>query len=208
MPFSCDLLLDVDSIRTDVVNGKPGRFSIIYGPAIGIHARAVLQKRYAREQANRVRTISKKTKYGLQSLIALARKYGGGPVLISTLAKEEDIPIKFLELILLDLKNHGLLESKKGPGGGYLLNLPPHQITIGSVVRFMEGPLAPIPCASESAYHPCEECEDVDCCGIRILMREVRDAVAGILDATTLQDIVRKVDAAKTNRSAILSYDI
>jgi Rrf2 family protein len=155
-----------------------------------------------------VRTISKKTKYGLQSLIALARKYGEGPVLIATLAKEEDIPNKFLELILLDLKNHGVLESKKGPGGGYLLSRPPDRITIGSIIRFMEGPLAPIACASESAYRPCEECKDVECCGIRIIMREVRDAVARILDGTTLQDVVRKVDMVKRRREAVLSYDI
>ena len=76
------------------------------------------------------------------------------------------------------------------------------------VIRFMEGPLAPIPCASESAYRPCDECKDVECCGIRIVMREVRDAVAGILDRTTLQDAVRKVDGARRNRSAVLTYDI
>jgi Rrf2 family protein len=155
-----------------------------------------------------VRTISKKTKYGLQSLIALARKYGEGPVLIATLAKEEDIPIKFLELILLDLKNSGLLESKKGPGGGYQLSRPPSQITVGAVIRFMEGPLAPLPCASVSAYRPCEECKDVECCGTRIVMREVRDAVAGILDATTLQDIVQRVEEARSGREAVLSYEI
>ena len=155
-----------------------------------------------------MRTISKKTKYGLQALLALARKYGGGPVLIATLAKEEDIPIKFLELILLDLKNHGVLESKKGPGGGYLLSRPPDTITMGSVVRFMEGPLAPISCANEASYKPCEECQDVECCGIRIVMRRVRDAVAGILDETTLFDVVHQVDTVRRSRNAVLSYDI
>ena len=99
-----------------------------------------------------MRTISKKTKYGLQARIALARKYGKGPVLIATLAKDDDIPIKFLELILLDLK--------KGPGGGYLLS------------RLMEGSLAPLPCASETAYRPCEERRDVEHCGTRMAIRE------------------------------------
>jgi Rrf2 family protein len=155
-----------------------------------------------------VRTISKKTKYGLQSLIALARKHGAGPVLIATLAKEEDIPIKFLELILLDLKNSGILESKKGPGGGYQLSRPPSTITVGSVIRIMEGPLAPLPCASETAFRPCEECKDVECCGTRIVMREVRDSIAGILDHMSLQDIVQKVDTARNAREAVLSYDI
>jgi len=155
-----------------------------------------------------VRTISKKTKYGLQSLIALARKYGEGPVLIATLAKEEDIPIKFLELILLDLKNSGILDSKKGPGGGYLLSRSPATITVGSVIRLMEGPLAPLPCASETAFRPCEECKDVECCGTRIVMREVRDSIAAILDGTTLLDVLRKVDTAKSSREAILTYEI
>ena len=155
-----------------------------------------------------MRTISKKTKYGLQSLTALARKYGEGPVLIATLAKEEEIPIKFLELILLDLKNHGILESKKGPGGGYLLSRPPDRITVGSIIRFMEGPLAPLPCASETAFRPCEECKDVECCGVRIVMREVRDAIARILDSTTLLDVVKKIDAARDAKDAVLTYDI
>jgi Rrf2 family protein len=155
-----------------------------------------------------VRTISKKTKYGLQSLIALARKYGEGPVLIATLAKEEDIPVKFLELILLDLKNCGILESRKGPGGGYLLSRPPSRITIGSVIRYMEGPLAPLACASESAYRPCDDCGDVDACGTRLIMREVRNAMSAILDTTTLEDIVLRVDAVIAKRDHVLTYEI
>jgi Rrf2 family protein len=155
-----------------------------------------------------VRTISKKTKYGLQSLIALAKRHGGGPVLIATLAKEEDIPIKFLELILLDLKNSGILDSRKGPGGGYLLSRPPSSITIGSVIRLMEGPLAPLACASESAFRPCEDCRDVECCGTRLVMREVRDAISDVLDNTTLLDVVRKVDDAQRLHAAALSYEI
>ena len=152
-----------------------------------------------------MRTISKKTKYGLQSLIALARKHGEGPVLIATLAKEEDIPVKFLELILLELKNHGILESRKGPGGGYFLNRPPDSITLGSVIRYMEGPLAPLPCANEEGYRPCEECHDATCCGIRMVMCEVRDAISDILDYTTIQDVVDKVEAV---RSVALAYEI
>jgi Rrf2 family protein len=144
-----------------------------------------------------VRTISKKTKYGLQALFALARRYGQGPILIANLAKDDDIPIKFLELILLDLKNGGILDSKKGPGGGYLLSRPPEKITLGSVIRLMEGPLAPLPCASETAYRPCEECRDVEHCGTRIVLREVRDAIANILDQTTLKDVIDKEDASR-----------
>jgi Rrf2 family protein len=155
-----------------------------------------------------VRTISKKTKYGLQALTTLARKYGEGPVLIASLAKDDDIPIKFLELILLDLKNGGILDSKKGPGGGYLLSRPPEKITVGSVIRLMEGPLAPLPCASETAYRPCEECRDVEHCGTRMVMREVRDAIAQILDRTTLQDVVDRVEASKARSGDALMYYI
>ena len=157
-----------------------------------------------------MRTISKKTKYGLQALTTLARKYGEGPVLIATLAKDDEIPIKFLELILLDLKNGGILESKKGPGGGYLLSRPPEKITVGSVIRLMEGPLAPLPCASETAYRPCEECRDVEHCGTRMVMREVRDATAAILERTTLASVCRRVEMAKEEQRGprSLTYEI
>ncbi|HZT33460.1 MAG TPA: Rrf2 family transcriptional regulator [Bryobacteraceae bacterium] len=144
-----------------------------------------------------MRTISKKTKYGLQALIALSRRYGEGPVLIATIAREESIPLKFLELILLELRNAGVVESRKGRHGGYQLSRPPSQITMGSAIRKMEGPLAPLPCASETAFRPCEECRDVERCGTRIVMRKVRDAIANILDTTTLADVVRQVDEAR-----------
>jgi len=144
-----------------------------------------------------MRTISKRTQYGLKAMLALGRRYRTGPALIATLAKEESIPLKFLETILLDLKSHGLLESKKGKGGGYHLSRPPSTITIGSVIRMIDGPLAPLPCASETAFKPCSECGDVETCGTRIIMRQVRDAMAGVLDHTTLADLLRRVDAAR-----------
>jgi len=144
-----------------------------------------------------LRTISKRTKYALRALYALTRQYGGEPVLIATLAREERIPLKFLEAILLELKTHGIVESRKGRRGGYRLRGPPAEVTIGSVVRTLEGPLAPLPCASESAFVPCEECGDVALCGTRMVMREVRDAMAAILDGTTLEDIVSRIQAAQ-----------
>ena len=149
-----------------------------------------------------MRTISKRTQYGLKALVALGRQHGAGPVLISTLASEENIPLKFLEGILLDLKGHGLLDSKRGKNGGYLLRRSPASITIGSVIRAMEGPLAPLPCASETAFRPCEECADVDSCGTRIIMRQVRDAIAGVLDQSTLADVIRSVEEARQRRVA------
>jgi Rrf2 family protein len=147
-----------------------------------------------------MRTISKRTQYGLKAVLELGRRYGEGPVLIAALASDEKIPLKFLEGILLDLKSHGVLESKKGKGGGYQLNRPPSTITIGSIIRMMEGPLAPLPCASETAFRPCEECRDIESCGTRIIMRQVRDAIASVLDQTTLADLIRRVDVSREER--------
>jgi len=146
-----------------------------------------------------MRTISKRTQYGLKAMLALARRYRSGPVLIADLSREEGIPLKFLEAILLKLKGQGLLESKKGKGGGYHLCRPPSTVTLGSVIRMMEGPLAPLPCASETAFQPCEECTDVETCGTRIIMRQVRDAMAAVLDHTTLADLLRRVEASRQN---------
>jgi Rrf2 family protein len=149
-----------------------------------------------------VRSISKRTKYGLQAMLALGREYGQKPMLIATLARQESIPLKFLELILLDLKGHGVVQSKSGKGGGYRLSLPPARITIGSLVRMLEGPLAPLPCASETAFKPCAECADVEACGTRLVMRQVRDAIAQVLDRTTLADVMKRVDAVRGERNA------
>ena len=135
--------------------------------------------------------ISRKTKYGLQALIYLTKKYGKGPVLIAELAKKERIPKKFLESILLVLKNKGILQSKKGKGGGYALARPPHAITMGEVIRVLEGPLAPVPCVRHTAYRKCEECRDENTCEIRMVMKQVRDAIANILDNTNLVDLVK-----------------
>jgi Rrf2 family protein len=156
-----------------------------------------------------MRTISKRTQYGLKAMLALGRRYGEGPVLIATLSREETIPLKFLEVILLDLKGNGLLDSKKGKGGGYHLSRPPSTITVGSLIRKMEGPLAPLPCASETAFRACEECPDVESCGVRIIMRQVRDAIADVLDRTTLADLLKQTDAARAaKRPEPLMYDI
>jgi Rrf2 family protein len=144
-----------------------------------------------------LKTLSKKGKYALRALYHLAREHGRGPVLIATLSQRECIPHKFLELILLHLKNKGLVESKKGRNGGYYLAKSPDQITIGSVIRLIDGPLAPLPCASETAYRRCEECIDEQNCETRIVMRRVRDAMAEILDQTTLADVCAEVDARR-----------
>ncbi|HUA21340.1 MAG TPA: Rrf2 family transcriptional regulator [Bryobacteraceae bacterium] len=150
-----------------------------------------------------MRTISKRTQYGLKAVIALARRYGEGPVLIATVAAEERIPAKFLEGILLDLKGRALLESRKGKGGGYQLSRPPAAITVGTVIRMLEGPLAPLPCASETAFRPCQECADVENCTTRIIMRQVRNAIAEVLDKTTLADLIRSGAPPPTDELAL-----
>jgi Rrf2 family protein len=157
-----------------------------------------------------MRTISKRTQYGLKAMLALGRKYREGPVMIGTLAREESIPVKFLEAILLDIKGRGIIESKMGRKGGYRLSRPPSAITIGSIIRIIEGPLAPLPCASETAFRPCEECKDVENCGTRIIMRRVRDAISDVLDRTTLADLLRQVEAGKVDLESAqsLMYNI
>ena len=145
--------------------------------------------------------ISKKTKYGLQALIHLAKNYGEGTVLIADLAEEERIPKKFLEAILLELRNKGILQSKKGKGGGYALGRPPKEIMIGQVIRILDGPLAPVSCVSHTAYRKCEECKDESTCGIKMVMKDVRDAMAEILDKTSLLDIVIRSKSSKKNNA-------
>jgi Rrf2 family protein len=124
-----------------------------------------------------MRSLSKKTQYTLRALYALARLYGGGPVLIAKIAEEEAIPKKFLEQILLGLKREGLVESKKGKGGGYFLARQPERITMGEVIRRIEGPIAPIPCASETSFRKCKECVDERFCGTRLVDTARQDFV-------------------------------
>ncbi len=138
--------------------------------------------------------LSKRGEYGLRAMIDLASNYGSGQVVqIKEIAKRERIPVKFLEQILLALKNTGLLHSRMGAGGGYYLGKPPEEITLGQIVRLLDGPLAPIGCVSQTAYEPCA-CPDPEHCGLRLVMKDVRDAISGILDTTSLADV-----CARTN---------
>lgn len=157
-----------------------------------------------------MRTLSKKTQYTLRALYNLAGKHGGPPVAIAEMAQEELIPKKFLEQILLVLKREGLVASKAGCQGGYSLARPPEQITAGEVIRLMEGPLAPLPCASETRFRKCDECVDIQTCGTRMVMREVRDAIAQILDRTSIAEICRRQSEARhqSSQSEALMYYI
>jgi Rrf2 family protein len=144
--------------------------------------------------------LSRKSKYGLKALLVLAQEAGRGPVLVSELARRDAIPKKFLEAILLELKRRGIVESKKGKGGGYFLRRGPGEITFGEVIRVLDGPLAAVPCVSHTAYMTCTECVDERTCGVRVAMKEVRDATARILDSTTLADVNTQVARQKPRK--------
>lgn len=136
--------------------------------------------------------ISKKTKYALNALVHLAHKYQQGPVLISTISEEENIPQKFLEAILLDLKKAGILASKKGKGGGYFLLKEPREVNMADVMRLFDGPIALLPCVTYKYYQRCEECKDEDSCGIRDAFMTVRNETVKILKENTLATILEK----------------
>ncbi|MDA1276963.1 MAG: Rrf2 family transcriptional regulator [Verrucomicrobia bacterium] len=135
--------------------------------------------------------LTKRGEYALRALIGLgiARESGAPIVRIRDLAEKENIPVKFLEAILIELKTAGFLESKRGKQGGYSLAKPADRISIGDVIRKIEGPLAPIACVSQTCYERCS-CPDEAHCGLRMVMLEVRNAVARILDAYTLKQTV------------------
>jgi len=143
--------------------------------------------------------LTKKSKYALKALLYLAKS--DELIQISELAEKENIPQKFLENILLELRKHGLLYSKRGKEGGYKLGKDPSEITFGQIIRILDGPLAPISCVSQIAYRKCDECDDEKTCAIRKIMKMVRDETADILDGTTLQDVVK----TKAKKRKILS---
>jgi len=136
--------------------------------------------------------LSNRTKYAIKALLAIYRDNGGKPVHIYDIAKNENIPQKFLELIMLDLKKTGTIDSKRGKGGGYFLTGEPSQIKIGTIIRALEGPLALLPCASVTNYKKCKDCYDEAACSLRHLMQEVREKTSQILDQTSLADLARK----------------
>lgn len=137
--------------------------------------------------------LSQKTRYAIKALLELSGIPPGASLSSAEIAARRGIPAKFLETILVELKRDGLVRGRRGRGGGYQLGQGPEEISFGTVVRLMEGPLALLPCVSQTQYHRCADCMDERNCELRVLFREVRDSTAAILDERTLADARRSV---------------
>ena len=133
--------------------------------------------------------LTNKGKYGLKAMVHLAGIEPGGLAQVADIAETNSISKKFLDHILTELRHAGLVYSKKGKGGGYALARPAHDIRIGEIVRVLDGPLAPISCASVTAFRPCEDCDDLKTCAVRQVMVEARNAIANVLDHRTLAEM-------------------
>ena len=147
--------------------------------------------------------LTNKGKYGLKAMVHLAGVPDGKSIQAAEIAEAQGIPKAFLDTILLELRKAGFIRSKKGPGGGFTLARPPEQIRMGYVIRTLDGPIAPLPCARRKTARPCDDCHDVNHCAVRILMQDVRDAMAEVLDQTTLQEMRDSALAQLPNDYAI-----
>jgi Rrf2 family protein len=136
--------------------------------------------------------LSRKTKYAINALLHLAREYGRGPLRVGDLAVENNIPQKFLEAILLELRNAGILGSKKGKSGGYYLMKRPEDVNLAQVLRLMDGAIALLPCVSLNYYERCLECRDEDVCSIREAFLEARTESVRVFESHSLRDLVTR----------------
>lgn len=151
--------------------------------------------------------LSSRGKYATRAMLDLSLHYEEGPVQIHDIAQRQNIPVKYLEQILLLMKRFGFVQSRKGPGGGYFLAKPPSEITLGAVVRALEGPLAPISCVSVSGYMECG-CPDPETCGLRVAWKEARDALAAVLDNTTFAELRSRHENLRARQVEALDYVI
>jgi len=135
--------------------------------------------------------LSKKSKYAIIALIHLAKHYGDGPIMIGKIAEEENIPKKFLEGILYELKNSGIVNSQRGKTGGYYLIKKPQEVHLAKIMRLFDGPIALKPCVTYQYYEPCPECKDEKTCSIRHVFKDLRDAAVEILKKATLAEMIR-----------------
>lgn len=144
-------------------------------------------------------TISQKCQYAVRAILELAKRYGKGPIAISDIAAKQAIPPRFLEIILNELKQGGFVESRRGVQGGYLLVMPPKTVTVGDIIRFVDGPLEPVKCISEKGKPSCPikgKCALID------LWIEAKKAVEGVYDAATFQDLVEREQALDRSKAA------
>ena len=151
--------------------------------------------------------LSSRAKYATRAILDLSQHYDRRPVQIHEIAERQNVPVKFLEQILLSLKRFGFVQSRKGPGGGYMLARPPHEITLGAVVRSMDGPLAPVSCVSITGYMECG-CPDPETCGLRAVWKEARDSLTAVLDGTTFADIRDRQSSLEARQTEILDFVI
>ena len=141
--------------------------------------------------------LTNKGKYGLKAMVHLAGLKPGAVAQAADIAEVNSISKKFLDHILAELRLGGFVSAKKGKGGGYALAKPAHAISVGAIVRTLDGPLAPIPCASVTAFRPCADCSDLDACPVRLIMVEARNAIATVLDRRTLAELRAMTDPAE-----------
>jgi Rrf2 family protein len=147
--------------------------------------------------------ISQKTRYALRALLYLVERGKGAPVQIGAIAETQQVPRKYLELIMLELKKAGIVTSVRGPAGGYRLARAPEDISFGEVIRTLEGPIALVPCASVNFYARCGDCHDEETCAIRKVMMIVRDTSAQILEGTSLAAAAGFEESGETTNGAI-----
>ena len=133
---------------------------------------------------------TKKSEYALKALIEIALNESGKVIRAQDIAQKEKMSVKFLEQVLLPLKHRGILATRRGVGGGYVLNRPPERVTLADIIRLVDGPLAPVSCVSETAYIPCDRDEKL--CAVKSVMAEVNIAIAGVLERTTLADLCKR----------------
>jgi Rrf2 family cysteine metabolism transcriptional repressor len=151
--------------------------------------------------------LSLRGEYALRALLVLGSHYDDRVVSIGTISAEQNIPKRFLEQILTDLKSAGLVESKRGVAGGYRLAKSPHDIPLSSVVRHIEGALAPISCVSERFYEKCS-CPDESRCAIRSVMKEIRDAVVKIAEKVTIAEVCERARSLSAAPAALFDFEI
>lgn len=154
--------------------------------------------------------LSLRGEYALRALIVLGLSYRpreGAVVRIQSISDQQNVPKRFLEQILNDLKSAGILESRRGLSGGYRLRIPPDKITLAQIIRHVEGPLAPVSCVSERFYEKCS-CPDESKCGIRSVMKEVRDAIVNILESVTLAQLCDRVQRLQGPHDNLMDFVI